>query len=400
MALPFDDTTLDELAKTNPDLVAQYRAKMQAPTEAVQTARDTQDYGDVVGSVGKALNEFGNASRPKDAVLYNRMDSLGKAPTVSGVAERGYDDKPLKDITARGVAQAKEDQSTAANTFNEEQKLIDMGAHRSDADLRRKDEQGARDKAARSADPKSPESAAAREYLKQVAPGATSMAGFDGLSEAQIHKIAPGLMENNKLQETIAARKEEARQRSLDRGAMFGARREDKAEVKANKQADYDASVAIPGLNVKDGFKPTVGGAAKVRDSKIAHDDLTGALDDLDNLYAQSGTNLVGDDSNRQAQIVNSMRTRLKDLEHLGALSAGDYALLDAQLPDPTGGWENVKGTFGADSYKAKSQEFRKGLERSLNSVAENNGYSMAGPAPEPGKGTGGKSNTKPSWAK
>lgn len=125
MPTPIDDNTLDELAKTNPDLVAQYRAKMQPSTDALKDARDMQSYGNVANVAGKALNDLGNANRPKDAVLYNRMDQLGKAPTVVSAPERAYDDKPINNATGQMVSRAEEDKGTAQNTFNEEQKLTD-----------------------------------------------------------------------------------------------------------------------------------------------------------------------------------------------------------------------------------------------------------------------------------
>jgi hypothetical protein len=120
---PLDDNTLAELAKTNPDLVAQYRAKMQPSTD-----------GNVANVAGKALNEFGNANRPKDAILYNRMDSLGKAPTISATPERAYDDKPINNATGQMVARAEEDKGNAQNTFNEEQKLTDSQRSRTQQD--------------------------------------------------------------------------------------------------------------------------------------------------------------------------------------------------------------------------------------------------------------------------
>src|SRR4051812_37410249 len=115
---PLDDKTLAELEKSNPDLVAQYRQKMADPTANLQAAKDMQSYGGVADVAGHVLNNFGNANRPKDAILYNRMDQLGKAPTVNATPERQYDDMGLGKNLARGVDQAKEDLHMAEGTFN------------------------------------------------------------------------------------------------------------------------------------------------------------------------------------------------------------------------------------------------------------------------------------------
>jgi hypothetical protein len=385
-----DDKTLDELAKSNPELVRQYREKMSAPNAGVQSAQNMQDYGSIANAAGSALNAFGNANRAPDVVLHNSMRSLGSAPKVSATPETQYDGSALDSLTARGVSRAKDAQSQAGQDFQTEQKLTDMGRNRAQQDKEQGRQQKGWDQQDRESDPNSPESVQAREYLKQVAPSAASVPGFDRMSAAQVQKVSPGLFEKYKLDESTKARKEDnaqrsadrqaaAADRSADRAAMAGIRRDDRADEVARKDADYQASVKIPGLAVQQGYRPTPEAAKTVRSAKSAHDELTGALGQLDRLYKESGTNFVGDDSNTQAALISGMQAKLKDLESLGALSASDYALLSKQLPDPTSATENLKGMFGGDSYAARSKAFRDQLERSLQSTATNNGYQATG---------------------
>lgn len=224
---PIDEDTLNELAKTNPDLVAQYRAKMQPANDAVQQAKDVQAYGDIANTAGSALNALGNARRPKEVILGNRMDQLGKAPTVVDNPERAYDPSAVNNVTKQGLDQAKDSREQAAATFNEEQKLTEAQRERG-----RQDKQWQREDA--TFNPDSPESQAAREYLKRVAPNAGSMAGFDRLTAAQAMKIAPGLIDTEKLKETVAQRRDAAAARQ----AGINESRADRAQRAADSAAD------------------------------------------------------------------------------------------------------------------------------------------------------------------
>ena len=67
----------------------------------------------------------------------------------------------------------------------------------------------------------------------------------------------------------------------------------------------------IPGLEVAEGFRPTTEGAGKVRTAKTTHESMTSSLDALESVYTGSGTNMVGDDSNKQAALVESRKQGL-----------------------------------------------------------------------------------------
>jgi hypothetical protein len=244
MSLPFDDNTLDELAKTNPDLVAQYRAKMQAPNDAVQSAKDNQAYGDVASSVASGLNALGNAKRAPDVILGNRMDQLGKAPTISSTPERGFDSGAIDKATKQGLEQAKESQTQAANTFNEEQKLTDTQRGRDWQDKSQAQTQKGWAREDATFDPDSPESAAAREYIKKVAPNAGSMPGFDRMTAAQAMKVAPGLLSAANLKETVAQRRDTAAARQAEVNQRDDFHRQDAADRATDRQTRVDQAAS------------------------------------------------------------------------------------------------------------------------------------------------------------
>ena len=227
---------LAELEKTRPDLVAQYRAKLQQPDADVQSAQNMQDYGSIANTIGQAATNYANANGPRDVVLHNRMQDLGGTPQVRQSERTSFDPSIIDNATSRNLQRAKSAQDQARSDFGMEQSLQDMGTRRADADLQRQDAQGERDRKARSNNAASQESQAARQYLQQIAPSATQMAGFQNLTEAQVYKVAPGIMDRYKLDEQQETRREEARQRSADRAAMAGERRDVREDERTYKE--------------------------------------------------------------------------------------------------------------------------------------------------------------------
>lgn len=383
-----DPKVLDELEKTNPDLVAQYRAKMAAPDANAQSAQDTQDYGSIANVFGKAMTDYGNANQ-KDAILHNRMQELGSTPTVQRATQAKYDPSVINDVTSRNVGRAKEAQGKASDDFFTEQKLQDRSQNLADASA-------ARSAKARTTDPTSPESIAARDYLKTMLPNAAKIPNYDNLSEAQIEKISPQLFRKYELDAQAAARKEEARQRALDRGAMIGARREDAANAMAVKEGEYQAGTKVEGAAVAPGFRPTADDAKKAKAAKAAYDKIQTSLNEMDRIYKESGTNLVGDDATRMASLKTNILMSQKELDGLGVLNNKDEELTLEQIPDPTTWSENLKGLVGMEQTPAKIDQYRKNLKAQYESTLGASGYQREGSKAPP---RGASPGSKPNWA-
>lgn len=207
---PVSEQALAQLAKTRPDLVEAYKAKMKPSQDALADARDWQDKGNYGNVAGKLLNDFNN-SQKTDVRLGNRMQDLGKAPTILKADRPEYDPSLINNVTAQGVKRAEEDRNQSRQDFGEEIALQDKGDQRADQDLARGDQATARARTIRSNDPNSVESQAAREYLKQVSPGVSGVKNFDNLTEDQAYKMAPGLMAKSNLDEKLAAHSEDVR---------------------------------------------------------------------------------------------------------------------------------------------------------------------------------------------
>ncbi len=171
---PMPDHILNQLAESQPDLVAKYRERMTSADKDLKGAHDMQGYMGMANLVGKAATDFGN-SQKEDVILKNRMQDLGKAPGVAKAERKEYDGSMLDRLGAMGVQRAKDARNNVDADYASQQKLNQE-------------------------DPNSAESAQARDYLKQLAPGvADKLSGYDKLSAAQIQKVAPGLFDKYKM---------------------------------------------------------------------------------------------------------------------------------------------------------------------------------------------------------
>jgi hypothetical protein len=225
------EEALLRLEKSNPDLVQQYREKMAASKVGMASAQGAQDMGNYANIGGRVLNDLNNANKT-DVVLKNTWQALGKTPSVVEAKRPAYDDSVINNITGQGVARAKDDMRLADAEFSQEQTLVDLGS-------KRDDQQKSRDLLARMNDPTSQESFAAREYLKRIVPDAGKLAGFDGMTAAQVEKMSPGLYssynaeENRKSQE--AYRREMAAQTARNQQAFRTERAERTADERKYK---------------------------------------------------------------------------------------------------------------------------------------------------------------------
>ena len=374
---PFDD---EEEKKAPAELTPEQRAQVQQ--SILEKYRAASDTTDVDAAVADARSDRTVAN------VAQALEGMGRARSVARGA-KGVDPsfyQGLKSDADARVAEARQGRKDRVDSVLKEDALgwQEKERTRQEGDWSFQDkERGQKEKgwAVDDAynDPASGPSKAIRAQYAQMFPHLTKDPGFEGLSASDIKN---GLSDPLKLKESMEARKEEARQRSADRSALLGAKTQEKADLRAEKEQHYQDSVRIPGLEVAEGFRPTTEGAGKVRTAKTTHDAMTSSLDALEKVYGETGTNMVGDDSNTQAALVESLKMDLKNLQTLGALSGSDYASLERQVPDPTSVGENIKGTFGADSFKAKVGVFRKALENKLNATASNAGYKSSAHAP------------------
>ena len=115
-----NQSILARLSKNNPSLIDAYRKKMEKADSNLASAEKYQRYGGVADELGKVLTEYSNGQR-RDVILKNRMEDLGRAPTVSKANQDewhsimpGFDKK---------VAQAQADKKSYRDQMYKEMEL-------------------------------------------------------------------------------------------------------------------------------------------------------------------------------------------------------------------------------------------------------------------------------------
>ena len=151
-----------------------YKERMSGADAQVKSAQDMQGYMSLANVIGKGLTDFAN-SQKQDVILKNRMQDLGKMPSVSEADRKEYDGSMVDKLAAQGVSNAKENRDRTEDGFMTEQRL------------------SAADKEMSRSDPNSEESKAARAFISQLMPGSEGKIG--NMSAAQLDKASPLLMQ-------------------------------------------------------------------------------------------------------------------------------------------------------------------------------------------------------------
>jgi hypothetical protein len=211
-----------EAAKSKSILDA-YRERMKGVDADLKSAQDIQGYMSIANVAGKGLTDFAN-SQKQDVILKNRMQDLGKMPSVSEADRKEYDGSMLDKLAAQNVGNAKGNRAQAEDQFMTEQRMS-----AADRDLAR-------------SDPNSEESKAARAFLSTLIPNAESK--IAGMSAAQLDKASPLLMQkfNADRAQANANRSYSLQERELD---MKGKKPLNEGQ---QKTVNY-ASATLTGLN-------------------------------------------------------------------------------------------------------------------------------------------------------
>lgn len=350
------EPVLAKLAETQPDLVARYREKMSASDKGVKDAQDTQDMATYGNVFGKIANDFGN-SQKDDTIYRNSWSKMGNAPQVDKAERKEYDGSAVSAIGTQAVGRAKDAKAASEQEFMTGEKLSEMQTARDD-------QQVTRERLLKERDPASSESQAAREYLKKVAPTATSMPNFDNLSATQIEKIAPSLYQAYNASEqrkTASADRQESREMRL---ALSGQAKDAKAQEKVEKNAEKLEQLRVGDL----GYANNADDAKKLKDASVIKDKLNRQLDDMIALRKKHGGGalLNREDVALGKQLATDAKLAYKDLANLGVLSASDKGMLDDILPDDPLEY-NVSGLAGQDPTMAKIKNFQANKNKEFN---------------------------------
>jgi len=224
--LPWDDTRNDTVQiQASPGEIVIPKSIANDPIASAQfvdrenrkqmaSARQSQDYMGLGNVLGKAATDYGNAQN-QGVVLANRMQDLGQKPAMYQTEKKQFDSSVLDNLGRQGVNRASEDAMRNEKALSRDMQMRQMATLN---------------------DPSSPESVAAREYLKRVAPQLASTPGFERLTADKVSKIAPSYQNLYEMDQKTEDRK----QVRAGQMAQDAARREEMALRKYESDQRFD----------------------------------------------------------------------------------------------------------------------------------------------------------------
>lgn len=176
---PIDPMVLEDLERQDPDLVAKYRQKMMASDAEMKDAQSMKNMAGYAGVAGQLGSDFINSQR-SDTVLHNRMQDLGKAPTIQKADRYEWDNSLVDGMADQKMKSARQNREDSVQGMMTEEKL-------------RMQDQGNADQAMLR-DPKSEASMRTRAAISKMIPGIEKeIPTFEKMSAFDAERIMPHL---------------------------------------------------------------------------------------------------------------------------------------------------------------------------------------------------------------
>lgn len=172
---------------------------------------------------------------------------------------------------------------------------------------------------------------------------------FDaGKMRAQLDERTKQAADDRTSRETIAtdnrdARKEDTRQRSLDRqlsrDLATQQHKDSVAQREGQKQEDFSRKMSernVGGYTFDPANPPSVDGAKQMAHITTARDEVNAGLDNLEQKIRENGSEMFGTTAGDMASNWMNITNRLRNLNQMGVPNGKDYEMLAKQLVDPT----------------------------------------------------------------
>lgn len=151
----------------------------------------------------------------------------------------------------------------------------------------------------------------------------------------------------------------------------------EKRNINAEKKANEDAEIEIPGYSRNPSIRVRPADAGKLRDAVGTFNSLKSSIDQMKDYTDKYGTyEAYGEGSAKMKSLHTSMLMELKNLHELGVLNGPDLAILSSQLLDPSSKWSLLTRS---KTKKAGLDQLLSDLQNKLKSKTGASGYSPVG---------------------
>lgn len=138
----------------------------------------------------------------------------------------------------------------------------------------------------------------------------------------------------------------------------------------------YTQASTIPGMQLRQGFRPPEKTVEELRSGKTTLDSLNSTFDKLDEAIGKYGTRLApGKENAILGTLITNAQLQLKEAQKLGVLNGPDLQLMVKQLGDPT----SIRGALqGPEALQMKLKQAKALLNKQYKLSAANAGFDVS----------------------
>lgn len=139
----------------------------------------------------------------------------------------------------------------------------------------------------------------------------------------------------------------------------------------------YTQASTIPGMQLRQGFRPPEKTVEELRAGKTTIDSLNSTIDKLDEAIGKYGTHILpGKENALLGTLITNAQLQLKEAQKLGVLNGPDLQLMIKQLGDPT----SIRGAMqGPQALQMKLKQAKALLNKQYKLSAANAGFDVSG---------------------
>lgn len=209
--------------------------------------------------------------------------------------------------------------------------------------------------------------------IQQVANGGISNRDLLNLQLQQQNQQENRALRQQQMEDTNAYRQMQLQNQQFNQQMAI----QNRQDALQQKEDTYRQSVAVPGFDIAQGFRPDAKSAEEIRKLSGARNVIQNEVSKLRDLVKKSGTEFgFGEDQAAMEQSAQRVMLNLKELENLGVLNGPDVGVLAKSFMNPT----DLRNQFRNNKTVLDSfDNFEKYLNDRVSGVASARGYAPQG---------------------
>lgn len=346
-----DPRILDYLAKSNPDLVAQYRSKIGSAEQGKADASQMQMYGGMANTASKIAHDYANSQKSDTIYANDWMRNGGGAPKIDRAERPEYDGSAIDKLTSQGMSEADKRLAELKEQMKQDYAVSrDMNKEALDAEQIRKGDE---------------------RYATEYADKLKAREDDKAFRNKQLEGQQADRSEARAMRIALSGQAKE------DKAAALKEKREHEAAVRKEKTDLELQELNVPGYDRTGEVMQGKAEASNARDAVGTLNSFKKSLSDLNAMIERKGSfEWGGEDAAVMDALGTNARMQLKKLDDLGVINGPDLGLMLKQIPDTS----SIGALFTRDNSAKKTvEQTSKNIERQVGEAMKAKGYAPQG---------------------